>query len=76
MIFRPLKKIARREERKEPSAVAKLLQQWDRLQICAERIYRTMTKPTDGSKVTQKVLPSTMKDEVLQELHDRMGQRN
>ena len=27
----------------------------------------------DGSKVTQLLLPSTMKDEVLQELHDKMG---
>ena len=34
-----------------------------------------MTDPTDGSKVTQLLLPSTMKDEVLQELHDMMGHR-
>ena len=32
-----------------------------------------MTEPTDGSTVTQLWLPSTMKDEVLQELHDKMG---
>ena len=64
---------ARREKRKEPPAVAKLLQQWDRLQICAGRLCRTMVDPTDGSKITQLLLPSTMKDEVLQELHDKMG---
>ena len=29
--------------------------------------------PTDGSNVTQLLLPSTMKDEVMQELHDKMG---
>ena len=32
-----------------------------------------MMDPTDGSKVTQLLLPSTMKDEVLQALHDKMG---
>ena len=64
---------ARREKRKEPPAVAKLLQQWDRLQICAGRLFRTMTDPTDESKVTQLLLPSTMKDKVIQELHDKMG---
>ena len=64
---------ARREKRKEPPAVAKLLQQWDRLQICAGRLCRTMMDPTDGSKITQLLLASTMKDEVLQELHDKMG---
>ena len=53
---------ARRGKRKEPPAVAKLLQQWDRLQICAGRLCRTMMDPTDGSKVTQVLLPSTMKD--------------
>ena len=42
----------RRKNRKEPPAVAKLLQQWDLLQICASRLCRTMTDPTDGSKVT------------------------
>ena len=57
--------LERREKRKEPPAVAKLLQQWDRLQICAGRLCRTMMNPTDGSKVTQLLLPSTMKDEVL-----------
>ena len=58
---------ARREKRKEPPAVAKLLQQWDRLNICASRLCRTMMDPMDGSKLTQLSLPSTMKDEVLQE---------
>ena len=37
--------------------------------MCAARLCRTMTDPTDG-KVTQLLLPST---KVLQELHDRMG---
>ena len=56
--------------RKEPPAVAKLLQQWDRLQICAGRLCKTMMDSADGSKVTQLLLPSTMKNEVLQELHE------
>ena len=63
---------ARREKRKEPPAVV-LLQQWDRLHICAGRLCKTRTDPTDGSKVTQLLLPSTIKDEVLKELHDKMG---
>ena len=32
-----------------------------------------MTDPTDGSKVTQLLLPSIMKDDVLHKLHDKMG---
>ena len=32
-----------------------------------------MVNPTDGSKVTQLLLLSTMKDQVLHELHDKMG---
>ena len=50
---------AQREKQKEPSTVAKLMQQWDRLQICTGRLCRTMMDPTDGSKVTQLLLPST-----------------
>ena len=63
----------RGERRKEQPAVAKLLLQWNRLHICSGRLCRTMTDPTSGDTVNQLLLPSSMRKEVLEELHDRMG---
>lgn len=61
------------ERRKEQPAVAKLLQQWDRIQVCSGKLCRTLIDPMSGEKVSQLLLPRTMREEVLQELHDRMG---
>ena len=63
----------RRERRKEQPAVAKLLLQWNRLHICSGRLCRTMTDPNSRDKVNQLLLPSSMRKEVIEELHDRMG---
>ena len=63
----------RGERRKEQPAVAKLLLQWNRLHICSGRLCRTMIDPMSGEKVNQLLLPSSMRKEVLEELHDWMG---
>ena len=63
----------RGERRKEQPAVVKLLVQWNRLHICSGHLCRIMTDPTSGDNTNQFLLPSSMRKEVLEELHDRMG---
>lgn len=62
------------EERKQlsPSALA-LLRQWDRLVEKDGVLYRQVFRPDGGESVHQLLLPATLKEEVLTEVHQRHG---
>lgn len=64
---------SRRVRMGEPSAVRKLLKQWDKLSLADGVLYRVSKDPLTHHKRFQFVVPSSLKDEVLRGCHNEAG---
>ncbi|KAK3741212.1 hypothetical protein QZH41_006221 [Actinostola sp. cb2023] len=61
-----------RERRGMPSKSISMLRQWDRMQLEAGVLYRVVQDPNHG-QLRQLVVPTVLRDNVMQSLHDQMG---
>ncbi|KAK3734544.1 hypothetical protein QZH41_010387, partial [Actinostola sp. cb2023] len=61
-----------RERRGMPSKSISMLRQWDRMQLDAGVLYRVVQDPNHG-QLRQLVVPTVLRDNVMQSLHDQMG---
>ncbi|KAK3700941.1 hypothetical protein QZH41_005652 [Actinostola sp. cb2023] len=61
-----------RERRYMPSKSISMLRQWDRMQLEAGVLYRVVQDPNHG-QLRQLVVPTVLRDNVMQSLHDQMG---
>lgn len=64
---------SRRERAKETLQTLKALKQWDRLKILDGVLYRVCKDPLSGKRRHQYVTPSSLREQILQGVHDEAG---
>lgn len=64
---------SRRERMRDPSAVRKLMKQWEKLLLNDGVLYRVSKDPITRHRRFQYVVPSSLKAEVLKGCHDEAG---